>query len=357
MTEEMRTAAEQETTRFFDVSLEPLCVFSSAGLLRRVNPAFVALAGTIDADTPHALIARVHSEDRERVASAFAAVREGHPDRELTFRLRGAGHDYRWVVCKAVHVRETDEIYASIRDETAQRAAAQGLERTNRELEAFAYTTSHDLRAPLISIDGFAASLERRYSDVLDERGLNYVQRIRSNALALQVLIDDLLEFARVSRETPIAVDADALAREVVDSISARVADTDASIELVSTIPRLVAHPGRFKQALTNLIENALAYAPPDDHVEVRVTARAIEDAVEVAVEDNGAGIPPAEQEKIFELFVRGRASTAVAPAGTGVGLALVKSIAEASGGSARYEDAAAGGARFVLTFPPGGAA
>lgn len=343
--------------RFFDVSLEPLCVLDAAGRLHRVNPAFERLVGANEIATEDALIALVHPDGREEVRAALALVRDGEPLRELSLHMRGADQDYRWIVCNAAHVPETDEIYVSLRDDTVRHAAALVLERTNRELEAFAYTTSHDLRAPLISIDGFAASLERRYGDVLDERGRDYVRRIRSNALALQTLISDLLEFARVSREIPMTIDADRLAREVVHAISRRVSGTETTVELDGELPTLVAHPDRFKQALTNLVENALVHAAGGGPVCVRVSAQARERFVDVAVEDDGGGVALAEQDKIFELFVRGRASSASAPGGTGVGLALAKSIAEASGGSARYEDAPGGGARFVLTFPQGGTA
>ena len=131
------------------------------------------------------------------------------------------------------------------------------LRQRNAELDAFAYSASHDLRAPLVSIEGFAASLQRCYGDALDERGREYVVRIRANAVALQRLVHEMLDYARVGADEKLApVDAHQLASEVVATMNAR---GEQRVELVAALPPLRAHPVRFRQALTNLVENALA--------------------------------------------------------------------------------------------------
>ena len=228
------------------------------------------------------------------------------------------------------------------------------LQLRNEELDAFAYTASHDLKAPLVSIDGLAASLERRAGPLLDERGLHYVQRIRANAAALQRLIRDLFEFARIGVETDLSdeIDSTDLARQVVAEAQDRAEAAGAAVELVTAIPPIAAHPVRFKQALTNLVDNALAHAAAGG-LRVQVSARELPDAcVEVVVEDNGSGVPVPEREKIFQPLVRGHEARHRAPDGTGMGLALVRRIAEANGGSVRYEARGDSGARFVLVFP-----
>jgi PAS domain S-box-containing protein len=347
-------ASHEEAERFFRLSPDMLCVADFNGRFRRVNASFTEVLGwSEDELLEQPYDAFLHPDDRrltrDHVAEGGGARRAS---RGFANRMRCKDGTYRWLLWNSSYNRDEGLIYAAARDDTERRAALDRLERANRELEAFAYTTSHDLRAPLISIDGFASSLERRYGDRLDDRGHDYISRIRSNAAALQQLIGDVLDFARASRDEQTIVDADALAREVVAAFAG---DADVRVALTTTIPPLRAHPARFKQALTNLVENALRYGRTDDGaVDVQIAATRSHGAVEISVEDNGRGVPEGDRARVFDLFVRGRTSIAVAPDGTGVGLALVKSIAEASGGSARYEHAPHGGARFVLTFPEG---
>jgi signal transduction histidine kinase len=233
------------------------------------------------------------------------------------------------------------------RNRLASRLVEQLSEERQLELEAFAHSASHDLKAPLVSIQGLASSLERTNGERLDERGRLYLERIQANAVSMQRLVDDLLLFARVGVDRPYGpIDADAIARAAVDEARAG----GAAVELLTPIPSVRAHPVRFRQALANLIDNGVRYG----RSAVRVSARTLPDCVEVAVEDDGPGIEPGEQEQVFELFTRGRAGLATAPDGTGFGLALVRRIAVASGGSVRYEPAAPRGSRFVLSLPKG---
>ena len=238
-------------------------------------------------------------------------------------------------------------------DETLarERAARAELERTNRELEAFSYSASHDLKAPLVSIQGFAASLRRRSEEALDERSLLYLDRIESNAVSLQALIDELLEFARRGRDGAqgAPIDADAIARDVVRAFRERHAGRGANVELVTPLPPVHAHPIRFRQALTNLVENALNHAGVDAP-RVQIAGFTDNGTVSIVVEDDGYGVADGDAGRIFELFGRGNREGA----GTGIGLALVKRVAESSGGTIRYEPGPRGGSRFVLSLPRG---
>jgi signal transduction histidine kinase len=227
------------------------------------------------------------------------------------------------------------------------------LAQTNRELEVFAAAASHDLRAPLISIEGFAASIERRHAGGLDERGLDYLRRIRSNAESLHRMIEELLLFARAGVEGPRAgiVDTNALAAEVIEAIGERVGER-CRIELAAELPSIRAHPARFKQVLRNLIENALAHgAREGDPVRIVIAGGLRDGFVEVVVQDDGAGVPLGERSQLFTEYVRGEGG---ATGGSGMGLALVQRVMEANGGRVRYESSPGGGARFVLAFPEG---
>lgn len=237
----------------------------------------------------------------------------------------------------------------------AERRAQTRLARANEELEAFAYAASHDLKAPLVSIQGFAASLTRRSGDVLDDRARLYIERIESNAEALQRLIDDMLGFARtgIDEGAMQPTDADAIVRALVREFRERYGARGATIELASRLPFVATHPARFRQAVTNLIENAVTHSG-DTAPHIRIFGIVRDETVEIAVEDDGVGVDPADRERIFQTFTRGRRASEASTGGTGLGLALVKKIAEASGGSVRYEPAQHGGARFVLSLPKG---
>jgi signal transduction histidine kinase len=232
------------------------------------------------------------------------------------------------------------------------RVANDALLRINQELDAFAYTASHDLKAPLVSIDGLTASLERRLANDLDDRGRLYLSRIRANVSTLQRLIQDVLDYAWTgTTEAPATLDPLPIARELVEQVSGLARERGATVELVSPIPVLKAHPVRFKQALGNLIENAVRHAGNGRAVRVRVSGNADGNYARIVVEDDGVGVDPSTQPKMFDLFHKG-------PSGeSGVGLALVKRIAESSGGAVRYEPVSGGGSRFVLDFPKGDAA
>jgi len=236
--------------------------------------------------------------------------------------------------------------FAAVEELEAARRAT--LARRNRELEAFAYSASHDLKAPLVSISGFAGMLERSLAGRLGDDEMYYLQRIDANAQGLQELIADLFAFARSGDDERVAqpVDATALAAELVAELGDRAAARGMALVVDGELPAVRAHPVRLKQALTNLVDNSLRYGAGD----VRLSGRDGKGVVEILVEDGGTGIPAVERDRIFDVFARGESARRASPEGTGLGLALVKRIVESSGGNVRYEDGA--GARFVLTFP-----
>jgi signal transduction histidine kinase len=192
--------------------------------------------------------------------------------------------------------------------------------------------------------------LERSLGGRLGDEELYYLKRINANAEGLQKLIADLFAFARSGEDESSAapVDANAVAAELLLELRDRAEERGMSLVVDGTLPTVRAHPVRLKQALTNLVDNAIRYG--GGHV--RLSGSHSGNVAQIVVEDGGAGVPPDERDRIFEVFARGKDARVAAPDGTGLGLALVKRIVEASGGDVRYEPGA--GARFVLTFPGG---
>jgi signal transduction histidine kinase len=164
----------------------------------------------------------------------------------------------------------------------------------------------------------------------------------------MQQLITDLFAFARSGSDErdAAAIDTTAIARELVEEWRDRADAAGMPLRLDGPLPRVRAHPARLKQALTNLIDNAIRYG--GGHI--RVSGSQYDGVAEIMVEDGGTGVADEDRGQMFDLFARGNRTRESVPEGTGLGLALVKRIVEASGGDVRYEHVP--GARFVLSFP-----
>lgn len=235
-------------------------------------------------------------------------------------------------------------------EETVRRYTAQ-LEAANAELDAFAYSVSHDLRAPLRSIDGFSQAVLEDYADRLDPQGVDYLQRVRAAARRMAVLIDDLLNLSRVtrSRMTIAMVDMSALAAELAAELAT--ADPARRVEVVIASGLVArADPGLMRVALQNLLSNAWKFTGrrADARIEVGTTGANGERAY--YVRDNGAGFDMAYAANLFGAFQRLH-GMAEFP-GTGVGLATVQRIIHRHGGRVWAEAAPGRGATFYFTLP-----
>jgi signal transduction histidine kinase len=230
------------------------------------------------------------------------------------------------------------------------RAQAKTLEVRNADLDAFAYTVSHDLKAPLVAIEGMAEMLREHGAGRLDDTADHGLRRIHANVQRMKRLIADLLEFSRVGREghRPAAVPL----LEVVDAVLEEFAGAVRERGMTVTRPAPVTlwgAPTHVEQVFRNLIDNAVKFAGDAGAPAIDVTAVDRGPMVECAVRDNGIGVDPAYHAKLFEIFHR---LDDTATEGTGVGLALVKKIVELNGGSVWVESAKGCGATFRFTWP-----
>jgi PAS domain S-box-containing protein len=330
----------------------------------------------------------IHPDDVEGLAENWAtAIRTGEPaNYEYRIRRHGDG-EYRWHLAYAVPLRDADgrivQWIGAASDVDAQRRQAEHLERlvrqrtakllqeieertraeklvqemmtelrrSNGELEQFAYVASHDLQEPLRKIQAFGGRLKAKFRPLLGEQGQDYIDRMQSSAARMQLLINDLLAFSRVSTRGQEFRDVDlkAVARDVISDLEARILQTGADVP-VGELPTLRADPLQMRQLLQNLIGNALKFHREGVPPVVEVSA-AVEDGVcRLEVSDNGIGFEERYLDRIFQVFQRlhGRGVYE----GTGVGLAICKKIAERHGGSITARSTPGQGSTFIVALP-----
>ena len=229
----------------------------------------------------------------------------------------------------------------------AAEQSALDLQRSNRDLEQFAYVASHDLQEPLRKVAGFCQLLERRYGDQLDERAGEYIHYAVDGAQRMQVLINDLLMFSRVGRTTEqfdrvSLADALELAwRDVAGD------DTDARLD-AGDLPSVSGDPALLRTLFANLVSNAIKFRS-DSPPAITVTASQRDDMWHITVQDNGIGIDPQFADRIFDIFQR--LHTRDVYDGTGIGLAICKRIVEFHGGTIRLVPSS-DGACFTIELP-----
>lgn len=259
------------------------------------------------------------------------------------------------VAIQQASLREQLQRYAAeLEQHVAARTAE--LQEANEALQAFAYSVSHDLRAPLRSLEGLGMILLEDYGDRLDEDGQDYTRRIVQAAQEMDTLIRDLLDYSRLSRAdiSLQALNLNAVVAEVCTRLQADIQAKRAQVEVDSPLPDVVGHYTTLSQVLTNLLTNALKFTQPDRQPQVRLWADAQRDEtgawVRLWVEDNGIGIEPRFQEQVFQVFERLH-STEIYP-GTGIGLAIVRKGVERMGGRVGLESQVGQGSRFWIELP-----
>ncbi len=235
-------------------------------------------------------------------------------------------------------------------------AKATLLESTNKELESFSYSVSHDLRAPLRAIDGFAEIIEEDYAGKLDAEAQRYLAVIRENSKRMGMLIDDLLAFSRLGRQmvTKVDIDVESLVREVLDealhAMPPRAAGSPGPLIEVGPLPVVRGDRTLLRQVWTNLIANALKYSGKTQQPHIEVGGSAGKEENEYYVRDNGVGFNMIYAEKLFGVFQRLHRADEFS--GTGVGLAIVQRVVARHGGRVWADGKVGEGAVFSFALP-----
>lgn len=280
-------------------------------------------------------------EGLERIARDLAPVLKARLERDAQERARRRAEE---------EVRTVNaELEARVRERTAQ------LEAANRELEAFAYSVSHDLRAPLRAIHGFSRILMDECATELSEQARHYLDLVRSNVLQMGELIDDLLTLSRLSRQ-PLEKQPVAPAELAAEAIAGLRQEMNPASEItVGQLPGCEGDPALLKQVFVNLLANALKYSGKRERPRIEVDAlpRQNGHATVYYVRDNGAGFDARYAQKLFGVFQR--LHRADEYPGTGIGLAIVQRILHRHGGRVWAESELDRGATFYFTMEPEG--
>lgn len=221
----------------------------------------------------------------------------------------------------------------------------------NKELESFIYSVSHDLKAPLIAIQGFLSMFANEFDEKLSNKAHFYLSRVRANSEQMHTLIRQLLELARVGEndDTLQKIDMQTLVDETLDDLSVRLESKRAKVRLVGDWPEIAGYPLSIKQALGNLVDNALHYKSNSRRLEIEIGVEETSSFWHLYVRDNGMGVDPIYHEKIFDLFERAGISQTMNKHGTGMGLAIVRKIAESHGGTVGVKSKLDDGSTFFF--------
>jgi PAS domain S-box-containing protein len=377
--EEARRRAE-DLLRQSEKRYETLAMISPVGIFRTepsgsttyVNPKWCAISGLpAEKALGDGWLEAVHPEDREKVIKGWQISTHTQKASYSDYRFIRPSGEIAWVMGQAVpeldpegrvvgyvgtitditerkqSEQEIHRLNAELELRVKQRTAQ--LEAANKELEAFSYSVSHDLRAPLRAISGFSEIISRRHRANLNEEGRHYVDNIVKASERMGQLIDDLLTYARLGRtgvrHEPVALDD--LFADINKNMKTHLQETQGTLIIQAGFPTIPGDRTLLALIFMNLVENGLKYHQKDVPPRVSLTHDISDGSLVIRVRDNGIGIPLEHQEKVFNVFQRLHSEDEYP--GTGIGLATVRKSVELLGGSIGLESKPGEGSTFII--------
>ena len=317
-------------------------------------PSAESLYGTT-VETWEDFVEVIHPEERQKVREGIENTLEtGEPKYEEIRIVRDG--EVRWIEAPGHPIQDDDgptRVIGVARDITERKTYERKLKESNERLQQFAYAASHDLQEPLRMVSSYLRLIKRRYADKLDEDGRDFIEFAVDGADRMRAMIDGLLEYSRVGTQgEPFEpVDLNDVLEDVMADLQIQIEEHDTEIT-VEDLPTVEGDASQLRQLFQNLLDNAIEYSG-DEPPRVDVSATRSGDEWILSVTDEGIGIDPEDQERIFEVFQR--LHTQDEHAGTGIGLALCKRIVERHGGEIWVDSTPGEGATFSLTLqnPP----
>jgi PAS domain S-box-containing protein len=347
-----------ERQRLFELSLDMLCVGGLDGYFKQVNPAFTrTLKYSREELLSRPFLDFVHPEDRQRTITELEKLTRGEPIVDFINRYRTRDGRYLWISWRAAPLPGLGFIYAVARDITHEKETqalmieqAHALERSNADLEQFAYTASHDLRAPLRGLDHLVEWIEQDMPGEMPAKVHEHIEHVRQRVKRMDTLIEDLLTYYRSGHmdQQRSQVDTAALVEDIRNLLAPPPGFT---IRTEGEMPVFETARAPLELVLRNLIGNAVKH---HDRTEGTVTVRVErhERLLAFIVEDDGPGIPREHLERVFAMFSQLKPRDQVE--GSGMGLALVRRIVERHGGEIHAQAHEGRGSVFRFTWPTG---
>ncbi len=371
------TVAERELIPFFNLSFDMLCIADTAGFFRRINPAFEKTLGY----KRYELMLRpftdfVHKDDLVETAKQLRNIAIGEQQVSFENRFRCADGSFKWLSWKATSIKDASTkgnvMYAVVREITYEKEV-------DRMKTEFISLAAHQLRTPLTSIKWFGELLISGGAGELSPEQKEMVSNMYGSTERMVALVNSLLNISRIESGRLIVEPKPSALSDVISGV---VFDVKAKIEekqhylevsVAKDLPQLNIDPKLVRNVYMNLLTNAIKYTPKGGkvYIEVKVLEEgselskkadlvgkgAIGGEVVSMIQDSGMGIPQSQQTKVFEKFFRANNAVMVETDGNGLGLYLVKSIVEESGGRIWFESEENKGTKFYFTLPLAGSA
>jgi PAS domain S-box-containing protein len=355
---EQQTHLRRRAEQFFNLSPDLLCAISSTARMQDLNPAWEVILGYFEEDLKGRLLSSfVHPDDWAMTQISLRRIADEGSGRFENRWQHKDGH-YRWLAWVVVNSSVDQLLYAAARDITERRLAEERmrqqtdeLERSNRELQEFAYVASHDLQEPLQMVSNHVQLLSRRYHGRLDQDADEFIDFALEGTSRLKSLIADLLAYSKVGTNSSrfAHVEMARVFTRVMETYQPMIEEYRGSISC-DDLPVVLGDDEQLIQLLQNLIDNSIKFRskePPRIHV----GARQLSERWLFFVRDNGIGIDPQYTERVFVLFQRLHSRDDYP--GTGIGLAICRKIIERHGGHIWVDSEPGKGATFYFTLAP----
>ena len=349
-----RTRAQEQIERFFTMSGDLLCIAGFDGYFTRINESWHRTLGYTTTELmSRPLTDFVHQEDREATRTMFAGLMRGVPIQAFENRYRCKDGTYRWLSWTATPKPDERLVYAVVHDATTRKRLEHQTLETLKMRNDFVSFVTHQLRTPL---SGIRWMLELAGDTTNPAEKASYIGDAHESANRLIGLVNDLLDVSRLeSGKLPVTIEPVRL-REMTEAVVAEVATLVREkrhvldVESIPDLPVAMLDGQLTRQVILNLVSNAIKYTPPGRRIAIRIGRE--DGSLRWSIQDNGIGVPPASQKRLFEKFFRAENAHTVDTEGTGLGLYLVRLIVERLGGRIACESEEGRGTIFYFMLP-----
>jgi len=349
-----RTRAQEQIERFFTMSGDLLCIAGFDGYFTRINESWHRTLGYTTSELMSCpLMDFVHQEDREATRTMFADLMRGVPIQAFENRYRCKDGTYRWLSWTATPKPDERLVYAVVHDATTRKRLEHQTHETMKMRNDFVSFVTHQLRTPL---SGIKWMLELAADAADSAEKASYIGDAHESANRLIRLVNDLLDVSRLeSGKLQVTIEPVRL-RDMTDAVVDEVATLVREkrhvldVESIPDLPVAMLDGQLTRQVILNLVSNAIKYTPPGGRIAIRIGRE--DGSLRWSIQDNGIGVPPASQKRLFEKFFRAENAHTVDTEGTGLGLYLVRLIVERLGGRIACESEEGRGTIFYFMLP-----